>query len=187
MSGKEKTNKTRKKQKGLEYDSPNDSKKPQTLLPKIPVPTTTHRGHDNDKYPQRTWQWHCWQSTWQWRCWQCQVSLPLQAASAMTAINTKVPDERWQPRWPPWRQSSSALELVQCSALRAEGKSVTFYSVLTICLCEQSVGQYSFNLNSSYFLKTKIPMLPLSQIGRKDQLRLLKKAHKLWSCFVFSL
>lgn len=48
MSGKEKTNKTSKKQKGLEYDSPNDSKKPQTLLPKIPVPTTTHREHDND-------------------------------------------------------------------------------------------------------------------------------------------
>lgn len=40
-------------------------------------------------------------------------------------------------------------------------------------------------LYSTYFLKTRILILPKSQIGRKGQLRLLKKAHKLWSCFVF--
>lgn len=46
MSGKEKNKnkqqKTSKKQKGLEYDSLNGSKKnPKTLLPKIPVLITT--------------------------------------------------------------------------------------------------------------------------------------------------
>lgn len=48
MSGKEKTNKqqkTTKRQKGLEYDSLNDSKRkkknPKISLPKTPVLTTT--------------------------------------------------------------------------------------------------------------------------------------------------
>lgn len=139
--GKNKQQKISKKQKGLEYDSLNDSKKtPKTLL-KIPVLTTTTENMTMTLLTVLSEVCH-------------------RQLSVMTAINTTVPDELWQPRWPTWRRSSSALELVQCSALCAEGKSVTFYSVLTIRLCEQFVGQYSFNLYSRYYLKTKIWMLP---------------------------
>lgn len=87
-------------------------------------------------------------------------------------------------------QSSSVLDLHDAIhwILCDKGKSVTetSWTQLQFFASMNSLWDNILRkLYSTYFLKTRILTLPQSQIGRKGQLRLLKKAHKLWSCFVF--
>lgn len=85
------------------------------------------------------------------------------------------------------KTQSTVIEPEQCSVLCDKGKSVTEISCtqLQLFACMTSLwDNIILKLHSTYFLKTRILMLPQSQIGR-GQLRLLKKAHILWSCFVF--
>lgn len=86
-------------------------------------------------------------------------------------------------------QSSSVLGPAQCYITMShdKDKGVTEPSSAVTILCHMNSlwDNILLKLCSTYFLNTRILILPQSRIGRKGQLRQMKKAHKLWSRFVF--